>query len=137
MVGVMDGLLARLEKATGPDPHLDADIEVALRGGVAAYRVANRYMGYPASAVLKDVSGHPSSIWEISPSFTGLLDAAASLVPPGRAWKLIYEPGRPHRKFCAVINTADRLHIVAPSVVASAETGPLALVTAALLARRQ
>lgn len=84
---MIDKLIARLEAATGPDPHLDAEIEAALRGGEPAYRSASRHQFGP-SVVLNHGTGNPWDGWESAPSFTGSLDAALTLVPEGWFWRV-------------------------------------------------
>lgn len=92
MTDAFADLLVRLEAAAGPDPHLDAEIEAALRGGEPAYRSASRHQFGP-SVVLNHGAGNPWDGWESAPSFTGSLDAALTLVPERHRWLLDKRPG--------------------------------------------
>lgn len=80
MTGAFNDLIARLEAATGPDPHLDAEIEAALRGGIPEYRCRWKLAGQPSAVRSADAAG---ATWYSAPSFTGSLDAALTLVPEG------------------------------------------------------
>lgn len=131
----MDELIARLEAATGPDPHLDAEIEAAVKGGEPAYRTASRHQFGP-SVVLNHGAGNPWDGWESAPSFTGLVDAAITLIPAGKWW--IVGPGKT-RHDEPLYGAAIYAPVVGePQIIASGEhetSAPIALCIAALRAR--
>lgn len=84
-------LIERLGALTGPNPHVDAEIEAAIHGGEPAYRAASRHQFGP-SVVLNHGAENPWDGWESAPSFTGSLDAALTLVPPRHRWLLDKRP---------------------------------------------
>jgi hypothetical protein len=134
MSGALAELIARLEAATGPTPHLDAEIEAALRGGEPAYRTASRHQFGP-SVVLNHGAGNAWDGWESAPSFTGSLDAALTLVP--EIWRVYalqeqyIDP--PHKWFAGL----DRRREHTQSMIGKAPTPALALCIAALRARAE
>lgn len=73
-------LIDRVEKATGPDRDLDAEIDVALFGGETVWKQANYTMeSYPASRrpSKQHVGGFAN---EHVPPYTASLDAVVALV---------------------------------------------------------
>ncbi len=77
-------LIARLEKATGPDRELDRLIQEAR--GICTHRKFTRYVyqddsGFTCNDCGEDLYGNRG--W---PAFTSSIDAAVSLVPEGRDW---------------------------------------------------
>lgn len=133
MTDAFDDLIVRLEAATGPDPHLDAEIEAALRGGEPAYRSASRHQFGP-SVVLNHGAGNPWDGWESAPSFTGSLDAALPLVPKGW-WAEVY--ARPDQPSCRLFEFCMPCRKVpdTPHVIFGANTA-IAVCIAALCALR-
>lgn len=73
-------LAERCEKATGPDRELDADLDVALFGGVTVWKQANYTMeSYPASR--RESKHHVGGfVNNHVPLYTASLDAAIALV---------------------------------------------------------
>lgn len=80
-----DALIEALEKATGPDGHLDAEIakHVGIERRPRWLSEAGAYSG------CEWLVGHPggSDPWERNPpAYTASLDAALTLVPDGYLW---------------------------------------------------
>jgi hypothetical protein len=121
---MMDELIERLEKATGPDRELDGAIALSLgwtfqkmKGDSKPYyRKPGETTYYMRSEV---------------PAYTASIDAALTLVPEGWAYQLtlLFEP-RVHGNQQAIVWPPDKA-----SPVSGAPTMPLAICIAALKAR--
>jgi hypothetical protein len=75
---MMGELIARLEKATGPDRRLDVEIHCLI-------------IGRSIDTVDLDGIGRPGSGWTPSaewPPYTASIDAALTLVPRGHKWSI-------------------------------------------------
>lgn len=134
----MDDLIGRLESATKGSRELDALIhrETAWAPGTLTDEervyVAETYSRDP---VVCDQCqrGEPRC-----PAYTTSLDAALTLMPKKEwSWKLVYEPAYTSAgpRYCVVLRHAEKLEIVAPGIVCSKETLPLAICIAVLKAR--
>jgi len=88
-------LVARLEAATGPDPHLDAEIEAAIKGALIPSHRCRYDVGFPGAVRTEDRPGTP---WYSAPSYTGSVDAALTLVPDGHRWLLDKRPSAYFRR---------------------------------------
>ena len=138
----MNELISRLEVATAPDPHLDAEIEAAINGGIPAYRCSDstrRSYGPGAVHSRDDGSNINLGTWHSAPTFTGSLDAAVTLVPEGHRWLLDKRPFGSQRQdgYRAEVYRQAHGYLSDRSDV-PAHWGPtpaLALTTAALKAR--
>jgi hypothetical protein len=89
-------LIARVEKASGPDRELDADIDVALFGGETVWKQANYIMEqYPVSR--RPSRGHVGGFAnEAIPLYTQSLDAVEALVErelPNHDWQVFRTVG--------------------------------------------
>jgi hypothetical protein len=96
-------LIGLLEAAIAPDPHLDAEIEAIIRGGVPAYRCSDSTRrSYGPSVVFRvdDGSNIMEGDWYSAPSFSGSLDAA---LPGERIVMMSIQRPRPGQppKWCA------------------------------------
>ncbi len=102
-------LAEECEKATGPDPELVKQIAIALgwrRSGLSHWQ--------PPEA-------DPAGVWRVGlPDWLGSLDAALSLVRPGRWWMVERRPG--HTCYANISDDGE----------GTAPTPPLALCAAAL-----
>lgn len=92
-------IIERLERATGGDRELDADIDVALFGGETVWKQANYTMEmYPASrrASKAHVGGFAN---EHVPAVSSSIDAAVALIDrlkPGSTMDLWFGPKEQH-----------------------------------------
>lgn len=124
-------LAGRVEAAVGADRELDALIWLAVVPG--ATRKESRYI-HKASGkecVIDETRENGRLI--IVPAYTGLLDAAMTLVPEGRDWMLDNFDGEPGRRCSASVFNASGQEYA--DYEAFAATPSLAITAAALRAR--
>jgi hypothetical protein len=128
----IEELIARLEKATGPDRELDAEIHWFLHGhksdaeGLAAYkRLGAAAAVYDELALQSNWRAYDRSF---VPRFTESIDAALTLVPEGYSFDVVMQPWRSSTPKCSA-NVWSGL-----SFNAMAETPAIALCIAALKA---
>ncbi len=125
-----DDLITRLEAATEGSRELDRAIHLVIFADFIKKR-----------DITEDGDGwRDPEYGAIAPPqyYTTSLDAAMMLIPKKEwSWKLVYEPGYTSAgpRYCVVLRHAAKLEIVAPGIVCSKETLPLALCIAALKAR--
>lgn len=126
-------LLERVKGAEGPDRELDADIEVALRGGEIV-QLQNRFTGEPLIGIRRPSTNHYGGfVNDPCPPLTCSIDAALSLVEakvPGWSWRIGNTLSRPNDvmhggAFC-LLGTSSR--------DVEAATAPLAILAALLTA---
>jgi len=103
----MKDLIERLEKATGPDRELDADIHAAVYGGVPSQRAPHAWMrSYGPAFVFHDKEyGIATDKDSHARHYTASLDAALSLVPDGKDWHVEMCDG------CALAAVGERIDI--------------------------
>jgi len=135
----MTNLITRLQTTPTGTRELDAEIAEAVLGGEVIWQQANYTMEmypvrkYPSTMHVDGYSREPVL------HYTTTIDAALTLIPEGWSWKLVYEPEYTAQgpRYCVVLRNAPKLEHVAPSVVCSAPTPALALITGILKARTQ
>lgn len=80
-------LIERLEKATGPDRELDAEIFCAINHGFVTHHAAPGFAIKDQFGIIENGnlarSPYISSNRRVSPQFTSSIDAAMTLVPKG------------------------------------------------------
>lgn len=144
MVDALHTLIARVEAATGPDRRLDAEIAASVRSGLPAgcdwaFKFP-KWEGAPNNTGTVRIIGNQNGNCDYisgnfqSPIYTGSLDAATNLIPPGFEWALEIQaghlPGDDLEQMIAIAKLGDPIF----NWEATAATPALAIVAAALKA---
>jgi len=126
---VLDGLVERLGKSTGPDRELDFLIQTHVANPLTGNE------GYTLQDIMDDFALLGAEGMTIDAPYTASVDAALALVErklpgPRWCWKLVQENGR----HVFVLRNAPWLTVVAPAWTASHERAPIAILLATLSA---
>lgn len=141
VVETLNDLISRLEKASGPDRELDAQISAAVRAipDNAPWLKSFKDIRATGNCVQAfNDKGESSANWQPY-TYTASVDAALMLVPDGFAYMVTSEGKASIEPFACVSSktpiSPDARHLPSSIFNARARTAPLALCIAALKAR--